>query len=105
MRDHERQVIEALIKSALAAGYALSVNDGEDETVTQSTDESEVMGALCTTDEDYLIIYRDGARIGHVYLVYGNEPGVVMSDNTDSAEMDSIMATANDIGERLSEAG
>jgi hypothetical protein len=102
MQSHEREVIQAFVADALARGCKLCVFDGEETTVNNSTDAAEILGALATTDEDTVSIYADPGRcVGVVQLVYGNEPGVVISDHTATPEMDSILARANKIGERL----
>lgn len=54
----ERQIIVALVEDALAAGYALGVNDGEETTLKRCTDEAAIFAALSTTDEDYLLYWR-----------------------------------------------
>jgi hypothetical protein len=96
------EVIGAFVDDALALGHKLSVSDGEEYTVKRSTDRAEIMGALGTTDADSIVI-RDqaGERIGWVSLVYGNEPGVVVSDHTDTPAMNAIMARASEIGDRI----
>lgn len=102
--QHDLDVISAFVDDALKLGHLLSVNDGEEFTVKRSTDRAAILGALGTTDADTVVIRRaDGERIGSVMLVYGNEPGVVICDHTDSPEMESILANASKIGERLYE--
>jgi len=97
----DKKIIGAIISDSLKAGYLLSVFDGEETTVKQSADPAEIMGALCTTDDDKLII-RDasGTRIGAVWLVYGNEPGVVVCDYTLNDTMESLLERSNKLAEQ-----
>jgi len=72
-------------KAILAAGYRVGVHDGEEMTVRSSDNLREISDALFTTDDDRLIIRaQDGERIGWFWLVYGNEPGVLVSDYSDN---------------------
>lgn len=93
----DRDIIGSIIAETLKAGYVLSVFDGEETTVKESADPAEITAALCTTDDDRLIIrnHITGARIGAVWLVYGNEPGVVVCDYTLNDAMESILAHSN----------
>lgn len=86
MEKSERLIIERLIREALAAGYTLSVFDGEETTVEESTDSQVVFDALATTDYDVLTLHRPDGTSGTISLVYGNEPGVVISDYNVSLE-------------------
>lgn len=113
--EHDLEVIGAFVDDALALGHTLSVHDGEAWALALSTDRAAIIAALGSTDADTVRIRRDGGTrekdgmtlkaageiIGSVSLVYGNEPGVVISDHTATPEMDSILARANKIGERL----
>jgi hypothetical protein len=97
----EMRIASAIIDSALAQGYALGVFDGEEHTVTNSTDRGKIREALMTTDEDYLCIYREGKKIGSVYLVYGNDGWDVICDYTTALDDLGIMAEANALADRL----
>lgn len=92
----EARVARKLIRAALAEGWHVSVNDGEETTVRRSTREREILDAMCTTGEDIITIHRndDGGlrRGGSFVLIYGNDDSgeELISDHTD-----------NDICERL----
>lgn len=108
----DRQIIEAVIDDTLAAGLCISVHDGEEIALSRSVDRAQIIGALCTTDDDTLIIRRieDGApkkeaRVGSVYLVYGNEPGVVICDHTDTPQVHALLARATKLGDEYDERG
>ena len=55
----EKQVVVELVRLLLEAGYALTVFDGEEYTVDQSTSSSEVLDALATTGEDVIIADKE----------------------------------------------
>jgi hypothetical protein len=84
-------VLRTLIKSAIAAGYALSVDDGEEITVTHSRDAKALFAALQTTDEDRLHLGRPNGRggftrEGSITLVYGNSASEVIADYSTSLD-------------------
>ena len=70
----------------------LSVNDGEEWTVQQSTDRKEIVSALATTGEDIIRLYKDGERAGFFLLVYGNaeDGSELIADHADNAACLSI---------------
>jgi hypothetical protein len=80
----DRKVIYALVKKVLADGYSISINDGEDTTVEFSTDRVEILKAMTSTGEDYLMVNSGSKELGYFYLIYDNgsddEPMVVISD-------------------------
>jgi len=77
----ERKVVRALCKAALAKGFTLSYNDGEEWTVKQSTKISDIMSEVHSTDEAKLTVRDNEARARVTfYLVYGNSPEEVISD-------------------------
>lgn len=95
----ERKVARRLIKAALAAGYALSVDDGEEITVSRASKLKTITDALATTGEDTLQLYAaDPSKTvgwhgaGRFYLVWGNAD--------DGSELISDF-TANDLCENL----
>lgn len=61
-----------LVRLALAKGYAISVYDGEEWTVKQSTERMAVLQALATTECDTLRFRKDGEKLGSMLLIYGN---------------------------------
>lgn len=73
------RIARKLVAALLAAGYALSVDDGEEITVRKSTDAREIIDALATTDHDYLRAYYNGEtiRAGWVMLIWGNDEDVI----------------------------
>lgn len=75
----ERKVARRLIKAALAAGYTIGVDDGEEMTVKRASKLKTIEDALCTTGEDTLQLYAaDPSKTvgwfgaGRFYLVWSN---------------------------------
>lgn len=67
-----------LIVAALKSGYTVSVNDGEEWTVKKSTKRNEILNAMGTTGEDYIMIRNaDGAKIAQYRMIYENGTDVI----------------------------
>lgn len=90
----EARIARFTIRTMLAAGFSVSVNDGEEITVRKSRKAREIAAAMNSTDEDYLIIHREGEQNGWIRFVYGNEPEVVICDYTTSLEPQMIAVNA-----------
>lgn len=97
----EQAIATKLVDTILQAGHLISVIDGEVATVKLSTDRTEILDALCTTDHDVLVI-RDAhhRRVGSVTLIWGNGCGLI-SDNT--VDPEGVMATLLAPAEALAE--
>jgi hypothetical protein len=93
----ERRTATRLVAAALAAGYTVSVYDGEEYTVKRSRKSKEILEALATTGEDVLVI-RDsaGERLGVLSLIWGNDPSgdELISDHSDNDAMDALYRAA-----------
>lgn len=89
----EARAARKLVKAALARELSVSVNDGEETTVRRSRKYSEIIDALATTGEDYLILYAPtGDRVGTFYLIYGNDDdgSELIADHTDNIVCNSM---------------
>jgi hypothetical protein len=86
VRDIEKKIVQRLIADALAQGFTLSVNDGEQTVLTRSTDADAIEAAMFSTGEDYLCFAKEGKYVGVVQLVYGNDGYDVIADNHTSLE-------------------
>jgi hypothetical protein len=82
----ETAIAKHAIAELLSAGFALGVNDGEEVTIKNSIDAAAVLKAMQTTDDDYLLAYRDGKQVGWVRFVYGNSGWDVICDYTMNLE-------------------
>ena len=102
----EKMVAERCIHDLLAAGYSLSVNDGEETTLHRCTRPAVILAAMATTDEDYLLVRPLGTntpRIGWVRFIYGNSGWDVINDYTTNLE--AALAGTNALADQLSDEG
>lgn len=114
----ERSIARRFILDALRAGYVLSVYDGEEVTLKQSTSAKAILAAMFTVDDEYLLLSRPddpqpevtvGAFfrptihnvVGWVRFVYGNDGYDVISNYTTNLE--TIMAGANKLADRYAD--
>lgn len=97
----EKQIAASAIADLIEAGYEVTVNDGEEDTVERSTEPGKIAEAMMTTDEDYLIVYLPGvpARAGWVRFIYGNDGPDVINDYTLSLEK--VLAKTFELAEQL----
>jgi len=84
MNHHETTEARALIAYLLHAGCKLSVRDGEETTITGSTDAAAVLAALGTTEADTLSVHAGPLGLGSFVLIYGNGPGELIADHSDN---------------------
>jgi hypothetical protein len=84
----ERKIVVQAITDLLKAGFAITVNDGEDDVVEDSLDHNEVLDAMFSTDEDYLIVRKSPyvGSYGWVRFIYGNDGPDVINDYTTKLE-------------------
>lgn len=78
----ERRIAVSLVNELLAAGFSISIDNGEDET-EPSTNVDKILDAMSLTDEDYVHVYKDAKYVGWVFLVYGNDGWDVINDGWD----------------------
>lgn len=96
----ERRIVTALIDHALAEGYELSVDDGDDQH-PWTTDRKAVIDNIMETDEDRLYLRKDG-HPAWVLLVYGNSGWDVICDYNTSLE--ALLEPINKLAESLEDA-
>lgn len=94
LSDSERKIVTRLVDVVLATGYTISVHDGEAFPVKRSSDRATILAGIGSTDVDTLVLRGAGTGdlIGNVLLVYGNEPGVVISDHSDNLTINTVLA-------------
>ena len=88
----EESIMRRAIADLIAAGHALTVFDGECQTVKRSRDESAIFAAMRTTDSDTLLThkptanetaaarYENHGRDSFVLFVYGNDACDLIAD-------------------------
>lgn len=85
----EAKIMRDVIAKAFAAGYNISVGDGEEFPLKNSTDAEAIMTASGSTDETVFVMYGGAKRIGFIHFIHGNGEDV-LSDCTDSPLIDAI---------------
>jgi hypothetical protein len=93
----ERGVATRLVRAALHAGYTVSVYDGEEYTVKRSRRERQILDALASTEEDWLVIRNSaGERLGSLRLIWGNDEAgeELIADHTDKPEIEALANAA-----------
>lgn len=97
----EGKIARKTVDALLAAGFTVGVNDGEETVLTHSQSVNDVMGALYSTDADYLYAYdaTTKKRVGTVFFVYGNDGPDVICDY--STNMSDVLAPVEEYAESL----
>ena len=93
----EKDIATKIISDAIDLGYKISVDDGRQYVVRNSTDKKNILGAMFSVDDEYLVFtdpYNDRRIIGNVYLVYGNSGWDVICDHTLNDKMSEILKGA-----------
>jgi len=98
----EEKVARQIVEDAIKAGYSLNVNNGGDtnELPEPVIEAQTVLDAMFKTDEEHLLLYKDGARKGWVFFVYGNDGWDIVNDYTTNLEP--IMVRANRTADQYS---
>ena len=93
MKTEDTKIVNAIIDRALAKNYTVSVHDGEAFALGVSTSKKDILAALESTDSDTLIFRtQDRSRVGSIFLVHGNEDGVIVCDYTDTPAIQELVA-------------
>lgn len=86
----EEAIVRLFIKTALAAGYTLTVNNGGDEDeIEVSTDEQAIIDVMREAGEDIAYLFKldnVAKHVGWVQFVYGNDGYDVICDYTTNLE-------------------
>lgn len=100
VQQMERAIAGKIVDSLLSAGYAVTVDDGEESTVRRSRDKVEIVGAMFQCDVDHLYVrHVDSGERGFVHLVYGNSGHDVISDY--SINLESALGGISEYAESL----
>jgi hypothetical protein len=87
----EANAARFLIRLALANGYAVSVNDGDEFVIKRSTDLHTILSAMCSTGEDFLLFRKkDGTKVGWMQLVWGNSAPELVADYSSNPDTDAL---------------
>lgn len=84
----EREIAAAVVDALLKEKFVLSVDNGDQFEIENSTDREAVLKAMFQTDDEYLHAARAGRPplAGWVQFVYGNDGWDVISDYTTNLE-------------------
>jgi len=122
VRRMERMIVTKLVEDALDLGYMVILHDGEDKVAVafmdgnttkgreveqiirmKETEVAQIIRMFRATDEERLIFFKDGKRVGSLLLVYGNDGHDVIADHTSNDEMDKIVSGASALADTLAE--
>lgn len=103
-QQFERLIVRAAVDGLLAAGYSVSVCDGDAWPVERSVEAGAVMAGLFACDTEWLRVYKaDGPDfIGSVLLIYGNDGYDVIADH--SVSLTDALGAADNLADLLAEA-
>lgn len=101
----ERAIVRCLVVTILdcASNYSVSVFDGAETALSKSRNIDEIMGAIMSTDMDSLNLHEGTRYVGFVSLVYGNDGWDVIADNSDTPEVNRVVADAEVLAGALCE--
>jgi hypothetical protein len=112
IKQMERDIVRTIIEDAFEGGCSVVIDNGEGKSErftmnllhnTKAECVDEVMKEINQTDEEYLIFYYGGSKIGWVQLVYVNTGFDVVCDHTASTEMERLLSRAMALAEKLEE--
>lgn len=96
MLNDFRPEITSLLNRMTAAGFTLTHGDNGEEQFRFDGDVPKFVAKLEACDEAWLYAtQRDGKRVC-VFLVLGNEPGVIAADHTDTTELGAVTSAHYD---------
>jgi hypothetical protein len=86
--DAERAIARQAISDLLAAGYLISVNDGNKAALKRSKDADAIFAAMFNSTEEYLFasVLEETKPRGWVRFVYQNEGWDTINDYTTNLE-------------------
>ena len=93
----EKGIAKRVVRSAIAAGYTVSLWGGGEYAVKRSRKLSEIVGAMFAVDEESLEIRNDeGGLIGIVWMVYGNDGFDAINDYPATETMEKLLRDADE---------
>ena len=98
----ERSIARAFIRSPIAAGYTINVDNGGDEyeLPTPTNSLRTVMKTMFATDDERLYLFKNGQPdpFGWVYFTYGESGWDVICDYT--INLEPLMGLANKLSDK-----
>jgi hypothetical protein len=99
-QEVERKIATAVITAAIAAGYSITVDDGDDDVIVRSKDIEAILASMFSTGQDTLYMYQQDRCFGWVLFIYGWGGWDVINDYTTNLEP--IMGEAKAISDHYS---
>ena len=99
MRDDERKIATRVLRDAVAQGWRIALHD-EEGLVLSGRRVEPFMLEIGSSEVQQLLFYEDhigdpqdnGPCVGTVTMVFGNEPGVLLSDSSESPVFSAFLA-------------
>ena len=89
----EKNIVSIIVSDAIEQGCKVAVNNGDEDSPILG-DYADIMKEVLHTDEEALIFYKEGKRVGTVYMVYGNDGWDAIADHTDNLITNRILTRA-----------
>jgi len=87
-QDMERKIANKIIGVMLDSGYTITIDNGNDITIRQSSNKEDILAGMFLTDEDKILVsHKDGNSRGYIWLVYGNRGWDVIHNYSNSLEV------------------
>jgi hypothetical protein len=88
---NERRIATAIVTDALAAGFTVSVHDGEEWALLKGNNKTLILLAMGSTDSDTLRLRdADDNIVGSITLIWGNGEDL-LSDHSDTDAMNAFL--------------
>lgn len=104
-REVETKIARAAAEAVIAAGFSIIVNDGEEDVTGRLADVDQVLAAMFTTDEDYMVVCQRagqvaGSQHGWIRFIYGNDGWDVINDYT--TNLGAVLKPVNELADSYS---
>ena len=87
----ERAIVTKIVADALAQGFSIEVDDGEDVQAVTSAEKKHIEEKCFATDDCLLYFEKEGKSVGWVLFVYGNDGWDCISDYTTDGATHNIL--------------
>jgi hypothetical protein len=98
----ELRIMRKTLQALIAAGFYITIDNGEEEEIRNSRKITEIMKVVFLTDEDFVYVSKKPTPEGQSYdhfvrFIYGNSGWDVINDY--SVALESVMKPVNDYAE------
>jgi len=99
----ELRIMRKTVEALIAAGFFVTIDNGEDEEIRNSQDLEAIMKVVSLTDEDYVYVSKKPTPKGKPYdhfvrFIYGNDGWDVINDH--SVALEEILKPVQDYAEK-----